>query len=165
MTLIRLKLVENIPIRSLIVNEMNYPYSDVATMNDVAPEGSEPESNIASSDLSDASPVDPVRSAAGRLGGQRVHKLAVLGREYEKEHGLSPGRERLKYLIKLGKRYEVEHGLRVTKPRRRRKGDAWPEFLAALARVVQPAYRPAVEQLVASFRPKARSEASGEQAA
>ena len=28
-----------------------------------------------------------------------------------------------------------------------------PEFLAALARVVKPAYRPAVERLAASLRP------------
>lgn len=98
-------------------------------------------------------PVDPVRSAAGRLGAQRVHKLAQLGREYEKEHGLRPGRQRLRQLIQLGKRYEQEHGLRVAKPRRRRKGDAWQEFLAALARVVKPAHRPAVEQLAASLRP------------
>ena len=70
--------------------------------------------------------VDPVRSAAGKLGGHRVHELAVLGREYEKEHGLTPGRERLKHLIRLGKRYEVEHGLRAAPRRTRKKGDAWP---------------------------------------
>ncbi|MBY0229744.1 MAG: hypothetical protein K2W96_10730 [Gemmataceae bacterium] len=68
--------------------------------------------------------VDPVRSAAGKLGGHRVHELAVLGREYEKEHGLTPGRERLKHLIRLGKRYEVEHGLRAAPRRTRKKGDA-----------------------------------------
>src|SRR5262245_11121658 len=50
--------------------------------------------------------VDPVRAAAGRLGGQRVHRLAELGREYEREHGLKPGRQRLKQLIQLGKKYE-----------------------------------------------------------
>jgi hypothetical protein len=33
------------------------------------------------------------------------------------------------------------------------RGDAWAEFLAALARVVKPAHRPAVEQLAASLRP------------
>ena len=96
--------------------------------------------------------VDPVRSAAGRLGGRRVHQLAELGREYEREHGLKSGRQRLKQLIQLGKRYEVEHGLRVAKSRRR-KGDAWQEFLAALARVVKPAHRAAVEQLAAALRP------------
>jgi heme oxygenase len=96
--------------------------------------------------------VDPARSAAGRLGGHRVHELAVLGREYEKEHGLTPGRERLKHLIKLGRRYEVEHGLRAAQPRRRKKGDAWQEFVAALARVVKPAHRAAVEQLAAALR-------------
>jgi hypothetical protein len=97
--------------------------------------------------------VDPVRSAAGRLGGQRVHKLAELGREYEKEHDLTPGRQRLKQLVQLGRKYEVEHGLRVAKPRRRKKGEAWQEFLAALARVIKPAYRPAVEQLATALRP------------
>src|SRR5436853_1069534 len=85
--------------------------------------------------------VDPVRSAAGRLGGQRVHRLAELGREYEKEHGLTPGRQRLKQLIQLGRRYEVEHGLASARPRRKKRGDAWTEFVAALARVVKPAYR------------------------
>src|SRR5262245_17464482 len=92
--------------------------------------------------------VNPARSAAGRLGAQRVHKLAELGREYEREKGLTPGRQRLRQLIQLGKRYEVEHGLRAPKPRRKRRGDAWAEFLAALAQVVKPAYRPAVERLV-----------------
>ena len=96
--------------------------------------------------------MDPVRSAAGRLGGQRVHRLAELGRQYEKEHGLKPGRQRLKQLIQLGRRYEVEHGLRPALARRRKKGDAWQEFLAALARVVKPAHRPAVEQLAAALR-------------
>jgi hypothetical protein len=98
-------------------------------------------------------PVDPVRAAAGRLGGQRVHRLAELGREYEREHGLTPGRQRLRQLIQLGKRYELEHGLRVARPRRR-KGDAWEEFLTALARVIKPAHRPAVEQLIAALKSK-----------
>jgi|SRR5579883_282621 len=92
--------------------------------------------------------VNPARSAAGRRGAERVHKLAELGKEYEREHGLTPGRQRLRQLIQLGKRYEVEHGLRTPKPRRKRRGDAWAEFLIALARVVKPAYRPAVERLV-----------------
>jgi hypothetical protein len=35
-----------------------------------------------------APPVDPACSVAGRLGGKRVHTLALLGREDEKEHGL-----------------------------------------------------------------------------
>lgn len=105
-------------------------------------------------------PVDPVRSAAGRLGGQRVHRLAELGREYEREHGLTAGRQRLKQLIQLGKRYEVEHGLRAAAPRRRRGGDAWQEFLTALARVVKPVYRPAVEQLLTALQQPARSDAA-----
>jgi hypothetical protein len=97
--------------------------------------------------------VDPIRSAAGRLGGQRVHRLAELGREYEREHGLKAGRQRLKQLVQLGKRYEVEHGLRAPAAKRRRRGDAWQEFLAALARVIKPTHRPAVEQLAAALRP------------
>ena len=97
--------------------------------------------------------VNPIRAAAGRLGGQRVHRLAELGREYEKEHGLTPGRQRLKQLIQLGKRYEAEHGLRIARPRRRKTGDAWPEFVLALARIVRPQHRAAVEQLAAALRP------------
>lgn len=102
-------------------------------------------------------PVDPVRSAAGRLGGKRVHMLALLGREYEREHGLKAGRQRLRQLIQLGKRYEVEHGLRAAEPRRRERGDAWLEFVVALARVIKPAHRPALEQLLSALRtaPKA----------
>jgi hypothetical protein len=97
-------------------------------------------------------PVDPVRSAAGRLGGQRVHRLAELGREYEKEHGLKAGRQRLKQLVQLGRKYEAEHGLRTSPPHRHKRGAAWQEFLLALARVIRPAHRPAVEQLAAALR-------------
>ena len=93
-----------------------------------------------------------MRSAAGRLGAKRVQELARLGREYEREHGLKAGRQRRRQLIQLGRRYEVEHGLASPKPRKRKKGDAWAEFLAALARVVKPAHRPAVEQLAAALR-------------
>ena len=99
-------------------------------------------------------PVDPFRSAAGRLGGKRVHTLALLGREYEKEHGLKAGRQRQKQLIQLGKRYELEHGLRAARPNRRKRGDAWQEFLTALSRVIKPTHRPAVEKLVAALRPE-----------
>lgn len=97
-------------------------------------------------------PVNAVRSAAGRLGAKRVQELARLGREYEREHGLKAGRQRRRQLIQLGRRYEAEHGLAAPKPRKRKRGDAWTEFLAALARVVKPAHRPAVEQLVAALR-------------
>ena len=38
------------------------------------------------------------------------------------------------------------------KPRKRKRGDEWAEFVAALARVVKPAHRPAVEQLTATLR-------------
>ncbi|MBF3368243.1 hypothetical protein, partial [Leptospira interrogans] len=60
----------------------------------------------------------------------------------------------LKQLVQLGRKYETEHGLRTVKLRRRKKGDAWQEFLAALARVVKPAHRAAVEQLVAALPPE-----------
>ena len=96
-------------------------------------------------------PLHEVRAAAGRVGARRVHELIRLGKEYETEHGLTAGRQRLKQLIQLGRRYETEHGLAAPKPRRRRRGDAWTDFVAALARVVKPAHRPAVEQLAATL--------------
>ena len=65
---------------------------------------------------------------------------------------MKAGRQRLKQLVKLGKRYEVEHGLGVVCLRRRKGGDAWQEFLTALARVIKPAHRRAVEQLVAALK-------------
>ncbi len=110
-----------------------------------------PEQPVESQPTSETPVVDPVRSAAGRLGARRVHELIQLGREYEREHGLTPGRQRLRQLIQLGRRYEVEHGLAKPKPRRRKKADAWKDFVTALARVVKPAYRPAVEQMVAAL--------------
>jgi hypothetical protein len=48
--------------------------------------------------------VDPVRSAAGRLGAQRIQELVRLGRAYEEQHGLTPGRQRRRQLIQLGRR-------------------------------------------------------------
>lgn len=99
-------------------------------------------------------PVNAVRAAAGRLGARRVHELMKLGLEYEREHGLKAGRQRQRQLIQLGRRYEAEHGLAAPKAaRRRKKGDAWKDFVAALARVVKPAHRPAVEQLAAALQP------------
>jgi hypothetical protein len=53
----------------------------------------------------------------------------------------------------LGRRYEVEHGLRQAPRRRVKKGDAWQEFVSALARVVKAEHRPAVERLAATLRP------------
>ena len=102
--------------------------------------------------VAEPKPVDAARSAAGRAGAKRVQELARLGREYEREHGLKPGRQRRRQLIQLGRRYELEHGLAAPKPRKRKRGDAWTEFLTALARVVKPVHRPAVEQLVAALR-------------
>jgi heme oxygenase len=96
--------------------------------------------------------VDPVRSAAGRLGAQRIQELVRLGRAYEEQHGLTPGRQRRRQLIQLGRRYEQEHGLRVFKPHRKARGDAWAEFVAALARVVKSKHRPAVDQLLAAMK-------------
>ena len=93
--------------------------------------------------------VNPIRSAAGRLGALRLRRLTELGREYERDHDLTPGRQRLRQLVQLGLRYEVEHGLRT--PKAKRRGDPWAEFLAALARVVKPAHRPAVEKLAAAL--------------
>lgn len=98
-------------------------------------------------------PLHEVRAAAGRVGARRVHELIRLGKEYEAEHGLTAGRQRLKQLIALGRRYETEHGLAAPKPRRRRRGDAWADFVTALARVVKPSHRAAVEQLAASLTP------------
>ncbi len=98
-------------------------------------------------------PLHDVRAAAGRVGARRVHELIRLGKQYETEHGLTPGRQRLKQLIALGRRYETEHGLAAPKPRRRRRGDAWADFLTALARVVRPSHRAAVEQLAAALAP------------
>ncbi len=91
--------------------------------------------------------VDPVRSAAGRLGALRRAALVEYGKVYEREHALTPGRQRLRQLIQLGKRYEQEHGLRAAKPRRKSRRDAWAEFLRALATVVKPEHRPAVVRL------------------
>jgi hypothetical protein len=107
--------------------------------------------------LGEAAPaVNPVRAAAGRLGAQRQQQLIQFGKLYELEHHLTPGRQRLRQLVQLGKRYEQEHGLSTAKPRKKRKrrGDAWTEFLTALARVVKPAHRPAVEALVAALAEK-----------
>jgi hypothetical protein len=92
--------------------------------------------------------VDPARSAAGRLGAERQKQLIQYGKQYELDHHLTPGRQRLRQLVQLGRRYELEHGLRTARPRRKRRGDAWTEFLTALARVVKPVHRPAVEALV-----------------
>jgi hypothetical protein len=140
-----------IPNRRVIVNDLEHPAQVPAVENTPTLEAT----NTPVEPISH--PVDPVRSAAGRLGGKRVHHLAELGRQYEQEHGLKAGRQRLKQLVQLGKRYEVEHGLKVARPRRQKGGDAWQEFLAALARVVKPAHRPAVEQLVAALQAKPES--------
>jgi hypothetical protein len=105
--------------------------------------------------LGEAAPtVNPVRAAAGRLGAQRQQQLIQFGKLYELKHHLTPGRQRLRQLVQLGKRYEQEHGLSTAKPRRKKRGDAWTEFLTALARVVKPVHRPAVAALVAALAEK-----------
>jgi hypothetical protein len=135
----------------MTVNEFDLPAANLPVVNETPPT---PEPVP----VPPTPAVDPVRAAAGRLGARRRQELTELGRQYEREHGLTPGRQRLRQLIQLGKRYESEHGSRVAKPRRRRtKGDAWAEFLAALAQVVKPAYRPAVEKLVAALNDRGES--------
>jgi hypothetical protein len=139
-------------VNDTVVNET--PVSDTPVSDtpvDVSPVVEGPREVVAPA-VVPTPPVDPVRSAAGRRGGERFHQLVQLGREFEREHGLAPGRQRLKQLVQLGKRYEQEHGLAVAKPRRKRRGDAWAEFLTALARVVKPAHRAAVERLAAALR-------------
>jgi hypothetical protein len=114
---------------------------------------------------SDIIPVNPVRAAAGRLGAKRRQQLIEFGKQYELDQNLTPGRQRLKQLIQLGKRYEQEHGLKAAKPRRKSKGDAWAEFLSALARVTKPAYRPAVESLATKLAEGDLNEGSSKTAA
>jgi hypothetical protein len=142
----------------MTVNEFDLPAADLPVVNETV---SETPLSLEAVPVPPTPVVDPVRAAAGRLGARRRQELTELGRQYEREHGLTPGRQRLRQLIQLGKRYEFEHGLRVAKPRRRRtQGDAWAEFLAALARVVKPAYRPAVEKLAAALNDRGESAAA-----
>ncbi len=126
------------------MNEFDLPATELPVVNtapETGPEQVLPETHP-----------DPVRVAAGRAGARRLVELTEFGRQYEREHGLTPGRQRRRQLIQLGKRYELEHGLRVSRPRRRPQGDPWEDFLAALVRVVKPAYRPVVEKLVSGLR-------------
>jgi hypothetical protein len=98
-------------------------------------------------------PVEPIavnhHAEAGRRGAHRVHQLIRLGKLYEQEHGLKRGRQRLRQLIEEGKLYEQEHGLR-SRPRVPRVGreQALRDFLRALQRIVQPAYRAELAALV-----------------
>lgn len=133
------------------MNEIDHPMTDTSAVEPA--DRAEPVAAEITPQEPEPRPVDTVRSAAGRRGGHRVHELAVLGREYEKEHGLKVGRQRIKQLVQLGRKYELEHGLRAAKPRKRKTGDAWQEFVSALARVVKPAHRTAVEQLAFALRP------------
>jgi len=136
----------------------------LTVVNTAGPDALEVAQEVTPADA-DVLPVNPVRAAAGRLGAKRRQQLIQLGKQYELDHNLTPGRQRLKQLIQLGKRYEQDHGLKAAKPRRKRKGDAWTEFLSALARVVKPAYRPAVESLVAKLAEGPTNEDSGKSAA
>ena len=74
-----------------------------------------------------------------------------LGKLFEEEHGLKRGRQRLRQLIQQGRRYEVEHGLAKPRRARPRRSEAWADFLAALARVVKPAFRAEVERLAVAM--------------
>jgi hypothetical protein len=129
------------------------PAEAIVEANPFAPDVTEtPATTEATKPVAEPKPVNAVRSAAGRAGAKRVQELVRLGREYEREHGLKAGRQRRRQLIQLGRRYELEHGLAAPKPRKRKRGDACTEFLAALARVVKPAYRQALEQMIAALR-------------
>jgi hypothetical protein len=138
-----------------VMSEFDLPAPEVPVQDNPTPAAPVPTApapaGVAENPPALAAAVDPVRAAAGRLGAQRLHQLAEFGKLYEQEHGLKPGRQRQRQLVQLGKRYELEHGLRAAKPRRKPRGDAWAEFLAALARVVKPAHRRAVERLVAAL--------------
>jgi hypothetical protein len=109
-------------------------------------------------------PVNPVRSAAGRLGAERRKQLILYGKQYERDHHLTPGRQRQRQLVQLGKRYEQEHSLRTAKPKRKRRGDAWLEFLTALVRVVKPTHRPALEQLIVTLSERGSAPGGGQSA-
>ncbi|MDB5311602.1 MAG: hypothetical protein JWO38_5804 [Gemmataceae bacterium] len=135
------------------MNESDLPTTDTPLLINNTSDTTPTLAEVVAQTTSLVPPVDPVRSAAGRLGGRRVHELAALGRVYEQEHGMKAGRQRLKQLVQLGRKYEAEHGLQVAKPRRKRKGDAWQEFLLAFARVIKGEHRPDVEQLIAALRP------------
>jgi hypothetical protein len=150
------------PDLEIIVNDFDLPAADLPVVDEPVSETPPPPVTVPVETVSVPTPppVDPVRAAAGRLGARRRQELTELGRQYEREHGLTPGRQRLRQLIQLGKRYESEHGLRVVKPRRRAKGDTWTEFLAVLAWVVKPAYRPAVEKLIAALNDRGESAAA-----
>jgi hypothetical protein len=93
---------------------------------------------------------------AGRKGAARVHQLIRLGRQYEEEHGLKRGRQRLRQLIEEGKLYEQEHGLRLARKPRKRLGRLGREqvlrtFLEAVARMVKPAYRQRLKEVLAAL--------------
>jgi hypothetical protein len=87
---------------------------------------------------------------AGRKGARRVHQLIERGRLYEQEHGLKRGRQRLRQLIEEGKLYEREHGLGAAGTRRGRMGSeqVLRTFLQALLRMVRPAYRQRLAQVL-----------------
>jgi hypothetical protein len=101
-------------------------------------------------------PATPSRYAeAGRKGARRIHQLIQEGQLYEKEHGLKRGRQRIRQLIELGKVYEEEHGLRAAPAEtipdrlaRLSEAEALETFLHALVRLVKPAYRARLLEVV-----------------
>ena len=93
---------------------------------------------------------------AGRKGAARVHQLILQGRQYEAEHGLKRGRQRIRQLIEEGKLYEQEHGLRPTRKPRKRLGRLGREqllrtFLETVVRMVRPAYRQRLKDVIAAL--------------
>jgi hypothetical protein len=94
---------------------------------------------------------------AGRKGALRIHELIERGRLYEKEHGLTSGRQRLRQLIEEGKLYEQEHGLRPEGGEGRRERvrmsqrEVLESFLESLVRLAKPGYRPHLLRLLQSL--------------
>jgi hypothetical protein len=95
---------------------------------------------------------------AGRKGALRIHELIERGRLYEKEHGLTSGRQRLRQLIEEGKLYEQEHGLRPEDGEGRRERvrmsqrEVLESFLESLVRLAKPGYRPQLLRLLQSLQ-------------
>jgi hypothetical protein len=153
----------------VIVSEFDLPVAGVPAPDQIAVETPAEQQVTQSVEPTPSQPpvvekaVDPARSAAGRLGGKRAHELVELGRKYEAEYGLTPGRQRLRQLAQLGRRYEQEHGLRakpVKRQRRQSPAEAWEQFLVALARVVKPTHRESVEKLVAALKAEPPAQAA-----
>ena len=99
------------------------------------------------------------RSEAGRKGGHRVHQLLEAGRLYEKEHGLTSGRQRLRQLIELGKLYEQEHrlrprvaGKRPVRMSRTQRKELLGTLVQCLIRIAKPSYRAELSRLLGTLQ-------------